>query len=237
MHKYTELAQIDCSEFIEKKGNLSYISWASAWHILCEKYPDATYEHHDWVERANGEMMVFCTVTVGGKSLKAHLPVLDHRNSPVKNPTVFQINTSMQRCFAKAISMHGLGLYVYRGEDLPPEEHIPPYKAAIDVIDLPMRFHEFVKSLDDEARDEAFNGAPAGEKTKFKQQWRMTLAGAEARFDEYVNFIREGVEEEDANKVYDLVSDFTEYEKNVVWGRLTDSQKSNVKKLLETIDE
>lgn len=237
MHNYKEMAQIDCSEFIEKKGNLSYISWASAWHILCEKYPDASYEHHDWVERPNGEMMVFCTVTVGNKSLKAHLPVLDHRNNPVKNPNVFQINTSMQRCFAKAISMHGLGLYVYRGEDLPPEDEVDHYNEAIDRIDDPMAFHEYVHNLDEELQSLAFNGAPKGEKSKFKEKWRITIADANKQFDEYVDFLREGVEEQDANKVYDLVSDFTPYESSIVWDRLTESQKQNLEKLLESIDE
>ena len=119
--KFKELSVIDCGEYIETipQGNrkLSYISWSDAWQLLKEKCPDANYEHHEPVTFPNGEMMVFCTVTVNGVSHRMHLPVLGNKNQPLKNPNVFDINTSMQRCFAKAISMHGLGLYVYRGED------------------------------------------------------------------------------------------------------------------------
>ena len=95
----------------------------------------------------SGEIMVSCTVTVDGVSHRMHLPVLDHRNKPIQNPNVFQLNTSMQRCFAKAISMHGLGLYVYRGEDLPPTSI---YDETIKVMGDSVKFHEHINSLSEE---------------------------------------------------------------------------------------
>src|SRR6185437_1946882 len=54
-----------------------------------------------------------------GKSMTAQLPVMDHRNKAIANPDAFAVNTAMQRCLAKAIALHGLGLYIYAGEDLP----------------------------------------------------------------------------------------------------------------------
>ena len=234
MSKFKELSQIDCGEFIEKKGNLSYISWASAWQILCDHCPGATYEHHEWLERPNGEVMVFCTVTVDGISHKAHLPVLDHRNNPVKNPTVFQINTSMQRCFAKAISMHGLGLYVYRGEDLPPAEVKGPYEMARDKMGECMEFHEYVQSLDSSQAEEAFSGAPAGEKTKFKTEWRTLIKEAEDLLGSYVTYISEAIEASDAVQMEELAQDFTKYERGLVWSRLTEEQRQAAAQLKES---
>tara|TARA_R100000951_G_scaffold22940_1_gene18914 strand:- start:1049 stop:1759 length:711 start_codon:yes stop_codon:yes gene_type:complete len=236
MSKFEELVKVDCSKFIEDKGGLSYISWASAWELLKKHCPDASYEHHEWQTLTTGEVMCYCTVTADGVSHKAHLPVLKGFQ-PIKNPNLFQINTAMQRCFAKAIGMHGLGLYVYRGEDLPTEDEITPYDQAVELLDDPIAFHEFVHGLDEEMQGQAFSGAPQGEKTKFKTQWRTVVADANSKFDEYVDFIHEGIEEQDANKVFDLVSDFSPYETNVVWDRLSDSQRRNLKTLMESIDE
>ena len=63
--------------------------------------------------------MVFCKVNAFGKSRTAQLPVMDFRNQAIPNPNAYQVNTAMQRCLAKAISLHGIGLYIYAGEDLP----------------------------------------------------------------------------------------------------------------------
>jgi len=70
-------------------------------------------------KRFGESMMVFCKVTAFGKSRTAQLPVMDFRNQAIPNPNAYQVNTAMQRCLAKAISLHGIGLYIYAGEDLP----------------------------------------------------------------------------------------------------------------------
>lgn len=237
MSKFEELAGVDCTGFTKDINGLTYISWASAWELFKKHCPDASYEHHDWQVFPSGEVMCYCTVTADGVSHKAHLPV---RNGiqPVKNPNLMQINKTMQRCFAKAIAMHGLGLYIYRGEDLPTAAEENHYEVALDLMEDPIAFHEFVHGLDEEAQNQAFGAAPTGEKTKFKTRWRETIADANKKFDEYVDFIREGIEEEDANKIYDLVSDFSQYESSIVWARLSESQRQNAEKLLEeNIDE
>lgn len=128
--KYSELREINVNEHTEKKGNLTYLSWAWALDFLLQKDETATWEYrffgppddlrpYCWI----GEnAMVFCTVNAFGRSRTAQLPVLDYKNKPISKPNSFDINTTMMRSLAKAISLHGIGLYIYAGEDLPESE-------------------------------------------------------------------------------------------------------------------
>lgn len=123
-NRYVELAAVNVNDYVEKKMNLSYLSWAWAVDQLLRRDPTANWEY-----RFNdsgkpyvviGETaMVFCTVHAFGISRTAQLPVMDNRNKPIPQPDSFQVNTAMQRCLAKAIALHGLGLYIYAGEDVP----------------------------------------------------------------------------------------------------------------------
>jgi hypothetical protein len=130
MSKYAELRMIDVSSKIEKKNGLSYLSWAWACDQLLQQDPMATWSYGQPV--LFGEtVMVFCTVNAFGKSMTAQLPVMDYRNKAIPNPDAFAVNTAMQRCLAKAIALHGIGLYIYAGEDLPQEEPEP-----VDTVSL-----------------------------------------------------------------------------------------------------
>jgi hypothetical protein len=115
------LAAINVNEHVDTKQNLSYLSWAWAVDQLMRADPMANWEFHEPKEFGQ-TMMVYCTVTAFGKSITMHLPVMDHRNQAIKNPDAFQINKNMMRCLVKAIACHGLGLYIYAGEDLPESE-------------------------------------------------------------------------------------------------------------------
>jgi hypothetical protein len=115
---YTEIRRINVNTHIEKKNGLSYLSWAWAVDQLLLLDSDASWEYGE--PRRFGEtLMVFCTVTAFGKRRTAQLPVMDFYNRAISNPDAYQVNTAMQRCLAKAISLHGIGLYIYAGEDLP----------------------------------------------------------------------------------------------------------------------
>lgn len=119
--KYSELRKIDVSKHIEKKNGLSYLSWAWAVDQLFQLDENASWEYQE--PKIYGEtMMVFCTVKAFGKERTAQLPVMNHRNQAIQNPDSFQINTAMQRCLAKAISLHGIGMYIYAGEDVPEQD-------------------------------------------------------------------------------------------------------------------
>lgn len=118
MNHFSQLAKIDVSKLVDKKQNLSYLSWPHAVNALMEHDPAANWVFHDPI--MYGEtMMVSCTVTAFGKPITMHLPVMDHRNQAVKNPDAVVVNKNMMRCLVKAIACHGLGLSVYAGEDLP----------------------------------------------------------------------------------------------------------------------
>ncbi len=116
--QYKELRQINVSQHIEKKNGLSYLSWSWAVDQLLQLDDCATWEYLE-PKQFGESMMVFCKVTAFGKSRVAQLPVMDFRNQAISNPNAYQVNTAMQRCLAKAISLHGIGLYIYAGEDLP----------------------------------------------------------------------------------------------------------------------
>lgn len=116
--QYKELRQINVSQHIEKKNGLSYLSWSWALDQLLQLDDSATWEYLE-PKKFGDSMMVFCKVTAFGKSRTAQLPVMDFRNQAIPNPNAYQVNTAMQRCLAKAISLHGIGLYIYAGEDLP----------------------------------------------------------------------------------------------------------------------
>ena len=124
--QYKELRQINVSQHIEKKNGLSYLSWSWAVDQLLQLDDNATWEYLE--PKAFGDsLMVFCKVTAFGKSRTAQLPVMNYRNQAIPNPNAYEVNTAMQRCLAKAISLHGIGLYIYAGEDLPTaDEKINP---------------------------------------------------------------------------------------------------------------
>jgi len=133
------LRSIDVSEYTKKKNGMTYLSWAHAWGALKDVYPDATFEKH--VEEGNipymidvhGFAYVRVTVTASGESATELFPVLDYKNSPIKNPNAFQINTAHQRAMTKAMGYLGLGHYIYAGEDLPPDDGAEPQKPAAAV--------------------------------------------------------------------------------------------------------
>ena len=124
------LSHIDCKEHLEtkKQGNgLTYLSWAWAWHICKEHYPNAFYTVY---ENAEGRpyfddgrtAWVKTGVTIEGLEHIEYLPILDqaaHASLPLSRITSWDMNKSIQRSLTKALARHGLGLYVYAGEDLP----------------------------------------------------------------------------------------------------------------------
>ena len=123
---FETLNDINVNDHIEKKGNLSYLSWVWAWGTLKKLYPDATYTVYEdekgipyftdgrtaWVKTG---------VTVNGQEYIERLPIMDYKNRSVTldKVTSMDMNTAIQRSITKAIARHGLGLYIYAGEDLP----------------------------------------------------------------------------------------------------------------------
>ncbi len=150
-NKYTQMREINVTKYVEKKNGLNYLSWAFAVDQLLTNDPSATWEYKETM-RFGESLMVFCAVTAFGKTMCAQLPVMDHRNKAISNPDSFQVNVAMQRCLAKAIALHGIGLAIYSGEDLPEaddKQPQPPPAPLLDLTDvyLAMREAEDVDSL------------------------------------------------------------------------------------------
>jgi len=114
------------NEHTEKKANLTYLSWAWAWAEALKADPKATYRVEIFNDKCymdiNGTAMVFVTVTMFSKPMTCQLPVMDYRNKAIPNPDAFAVNTAIMRCMTKALGLHGLGLYIYAGQDIPDGE-------------------------------------------------------------------------------------------------------------------
>jgi hypothetical protein len=144
------LLTLNVNEHTEKKANLTYLSWAWAWAEALKADPQATFNVQMFGDKCymeiNGTAMVWVTVTMFGKPMVCQLPVMDNTNKPITiegTTTInkygkevitkldsFNVNTAIMRCMTKALSLHGLGLYIYSGDDLPsfvePESTIEP---------------------------------------------------------------------------------------------------------------
>jgi hypothetical protein len=121
-----DLLKLNVNDHVEKKQNLSYLSWAWAWAEALKADPTATFEVQTFDGKpymnVNDTGMVWVTVTLFGKPMTCFLPVMNHRNQPIVNPDAFQVNTAIMRCMTKGLALHGLGLYIYAGEDLPEDD-------------------------------------------------------------------------------------------------------------------
>ena len=126
---FVELNKINVNGKTEKKNGLTYLSWAWAWGEVKKLHPDAIYTIYEntngWNYHTDGRTCWVKTgVTVNGIEHIEYLPVMDHRNRsiPAESVTSFDVNKTIQRSLTKAVARHGLGLYVYAGEDLPEGE-------------------------------------------------------------------------------------------------------------------
>lgn len=122
---FIDLRGIDVSGKTKKKGNFSYLSWAWAYDMLMQNDENAEFSFPEPQTFNNGSVMIYCTVRAFGKSKTAYLPVMDFKHNAIENPDATEVNKAMQRCLTKAIALHGIGLYIYEGEDLPDVEPEP----------------------------------------------------------------------------------------------------------------
>lgn len=132
------LSAINCNDKTEKKNGLTYLSWAWAWGIVKEKFPDANYKVRQYDGKPylfdeNLGYLVTTEVTINGETIEMSLPVMDSANKAQKHEpytwgkynktceaaTMFDINTAIMRCLTKNLAMFGLGHYIYAGEDIP----------------------------------------------------------------------------------------------------------------------
>ena len=153
---FERLSSINVNEHVEKKSNLTYLSWAWAWTATKTECPDATYKIGETEYDEALGFMCHTSVTIEGETLEMWLPVMDGANKSMKKTsysystrygdktveaaTTFDINKTIMRCLVKNLAMFGLGIYIYAGEDLPEGDSTPtkteaPKKTATAVAD------------------------------------------------------------------------------------------------------
>lgn len=136
---FDTLHAVNVNDEKKSKGGMAYVPWTAAVEHLLKNYPGATWqvkEREDGAPFFKTELGVFVKVGVtvdGIERIQVH-PVLDGRNKPIDTPNSFDVNRAIQRCLAKAIALHGLGLYVYAGEDLPEMEVVMATDAQLSIF-------------------------------------------------------------------------------------------------------
>lgn len=116
---WDKLSTISVADHIQKKGNLSYLSWAWAWQVMMENYPSMKFFFHEETTYKDGSMQVNCTVSIGNLDRDMWLPVMDYKNKAIASPSARDINDARMRCLVKCFALFGLGHYIYAGEDIP----------------------------------------------------------------------------------------------------------------------
>lgn len=136
---FAVLSAINCNGHTEKKNGLTYLSWAWAWQMVKENFPDAAYTIYENADglfyHTDGQTAWVKTgVTIEGIEHIEYLPVMDFRNQsiPVAKVTSFDVNKTIQRSLTKACARHGLGLYIYAGEDLPSDGSMQQVAEKLD---------------------------------------------------------------------------------------------------------
>lgn len=127
------LNAVDVSEYVREKNNLSYLAWASCWQEVMKRYPDSTFKvYSQKIDERGNERPWFddgksgwvkVGVTINGVEMVEHLAIMDFKNQPIpaEKITSTDANKSVKRCLVKCCALHGIGLYIYRSEDLPEE--------------------------------------------------------------------------------------------------------------------
>ena len=167
MNTFEKLNKVDVSQFTEKKGQFNYLSWAHAVRELLKICPTATWEVHlfdgpegtkqPYIKTGTGAY-VQVSVDVDGVIRSQIHPVLDNRNQTIDNPNAFQVNTSIQRCLAKAIALHGLGLYIFAGEDLPEADPLTSAQAyELNELAQGIKNQDLLKEITDSINNNKVN--------------------------------------------------------------------------------
>jgi len=241
------LSKIDVSHKVEKKGNLSYLSWAWAWGVLMEHYPASRYEFKAPVFFEDRSCEVWVSVQVGSTdSFLSHemwLPVMDHRNKSIQNPDSRAISDTRMRCLTKCLAMFGLGHYIYAGEDLPevgsisvPRSYTDGEKEMMDRLAVKgdsVAFHAFWSKLGEQKQNDLFNSFEKGRITKNKEIIRRLDSEGKTKVDKYVSEIKEAFENQDVTYLIQLKSGMSEQEKVLVAKHLTKEQVIQLKELPE----
>ena len=236
------LSSIDVSKHVDKKGNLSYLSWAWAWGTLMKHYPQAIYNFLQTEKHEDGTVTVYCEVIIDDVSRTMWLPVMDHRNNAIANPDARKISDTKMRCLTKCLAMFGLGHYIYAGEDLPEQEPQPLVsegELALVVTNCfsedcsPIAFYDGSMEYTEEQQEYIFKNLPKGEKTKVKNAWREKIKLAIASLDDLVGEIIEALGRDDDLMIKEELDGLGKHSKKYVWNKFNKEEQSKLREVLK----
>lgn len=234
---WKRLSAVDVNEHKRTKGNFDYLSWTYAIQYVKETGMSFSWTLLPDVFFPDGTMEVRVEVTIEGQSHVMWLAVMDHRNAAIKNPDAAAINKARMRCLVKGIAAHGMGFYIYAGEDLPatPNELYEDMLAKI-AID-PLKAVSYYKQQPEATQADIYNSAPAGKKVEFKKQLSELEKNLHLMIDDCVDLIRQGLDQGDDAQVFETYTELDEYEQYLVRARLTADEKEAAKQVVTTIRE
>ena len=201
------LSKINVSERVEKKYfknkktgreyGLSYLSWAWAWAEVKKRYPTASYEIHDDIFFPDNTVETRVSVTIEDQTHMMWLPVMDFKNDAKVNPTSREVSDTRMRCLTKAIAMHGMGHYIYAGEELP-EGQLTEEEAKTNDPNLNMSHEEKAEAWLEFFYNDTVDATKFAENDKKFQRWFT-------RADELTQALRERINEAYLTKKTELM--------------------------------
>lgn len=229
---YSTLSQVDLSKLTEKKMGLTYLSWANAWDVMMAHYPAATFQTLPSETFSDGTVEVWVEVTVCDYSRRMWLPVMDNRNNAIPNPSSRAVSDARMRCLVKCLSLFGLGLYIYQGEDLPrkeepsnlyTEKQLRDFRACLDHDDG-MALALFVRDTDNEVLTALYNSFPPNKISSSKAKVQEMMSSAHKVVDEYMMGIREAVENNDLTALIEYKYELDTTTKKLLKDKLNENE-------------
>jgi len=226
---FIELNKVNVNDKIEKKNGLSYLSWAWAWGEVKKKFPDANYtiyENKDgWNYFTDGHTgWVKTGVTLNGIEHIEYLPIMDYKNKSIlaENITSFDVNKTIQRSLTKACARHGLGLYIYAGEDLPEEDN-----SGVDELKNQIKADKARATRELNKKVDEYNKSDEGLEMRYKNMYKL-VAGMK-QINQY------STDKDLMEKITTLLNDLSIANKQVAYDTL--NKMVNGKMLKEEPDE
>jgi len=243
------LSDIDVSQHVKQKGQFSYLSWPFAIQVLGEHHPDAEIVVKRFILPDNPDIevpfmwtpcgyFVEVAVTINNVTRSQIHPIINYQNQPLDMPTNFDVNTSLQRCTVKAIALHGLGLFVYQGEDLPinapdyTQEQFDIFNELIAEEDT-LGLYVFSQNIPLNAAIALHNSFPKGQKGKMKELVNKMLDKGKADIDEYVDNFEHAIMNNDVIELKELINEVGDATKRVVWLSLDNEMQQAARDMLK----
>jgi hypothetical protein len=230
---YELLSSINVNDHKKKKGKFDYLSWTWAIDAVQRSGCDFNYELLDDVTFADGTMEVRCRVSINGLGHTMWLAVADHNNKAIVKPNAAEVNKARMRCLVKGIAIHGLGFYIYAGEDLPStvqevyddfmgEVENNPYDCALKYV-----------AMSEEDQIALSQSAPAGHKVALKAKLRELSNMVHETADKSSARLLEQAEAQDSSGVVETWEELADIEKTLVWARVTPELKTIISEMIK----